>query len=382
MIDFAADPEPARLAQRTALLRESVARFPHDLDCRRALARALNASGDSGAAIAAAEAGLAVFPGDVDLAALRIGALLKQGETGSALAAARALIAAAPADPLAGQALLDAFKVAGLTRERSRAAAMMPWLAANPRYRLGILAADVELGEAAPADLLACADEILARAPGHTHATYFRAIALARIGRDSDAVAALALDRHVAVSELAADLPALADEIRANPSLVADPGLNSTANGRQTLQLRQPGDTAIPALLAGVEDAVRAHASERAGQGDPFAAAMPARARLKSWAVVLGAEGHQSPHLHPGGWLSGVFYVAAPVVDGRHRGALRIGPVGRILPGNPPWGVREIEPVPGRLVLFPSWTPHATEPPGVPGERIVIAFDVIPLDTP
>jgi hypothetical protein len=38
----------------------------------------------------------------------------------------------------------------------------------------------------------------------------------------------------------------------------------------------------------------------------------------------------------------------------------------------------EIEPVPGRLVLFPSYVPHATIPPGSSdGARICVTFDVV-----
>ena len=45
----------------------------------------------------------------------------------------------------------------------------------------------------------------------------------------------------------------------------------------------------------------------------------------------------------------------------------------------PPWGTLQIEPVPGRLVLFPSCVPHATEASGVDGARISVAFDVLPV---
>ena len=38
-----------------------------------------------------------------------------------------------------------------------------------------------------------------------------------------------------------------------------------------------------------------------------------------------------------------------------------------------------MEPVPGRLALFPSFVPHATEPCGFDGERISVAFDIIPV---
>lgn len=380
MIEFVPDPGPARLQQRIELLGESVRRFPGNLNCHRALSRALHAAGDMQAAIAAADAGLSHFPGDAELGAVRIGALLKTGQEAVALAEARALSAAAPKDRAAGEALLDALSAAGLGRERADAAEAMPWLAENAHYRLVLAAAELRRGEASAEALLACADAVLARSPGNANATYHRAIALARLSRAEEAREALALDRHLAIGEIGADLPALAREIRANPTLTADPALNSTTNGHQTLRLRQPGDVALPALFERIEAAVRAYAAERAGQGDSFAAAMPRRARLQNWAVITGADGRQGPHFHADGWLSGVFYVEAPRVEGRYRGALLLGPVGDIVPGDPPWGIREIEPVPGRLVLFPSWTPHATEPPGVPGDRIVVAFDVLPLD--
>jgi putative 2-oxoglutarate-Fe(II)-dependent oxygenase superfamily protein len=46
---------------------------------------------------------------------------------------------------------------------------------------------------------------------------------------------------------------------------------------------------------------------------------------------------------------------------------------------DPPWGTREIRPVPGRLVLFPSYVPHATIATGSTDKRICIAFDVTPV---
>jgi hypothetical protein len=38
--------------------------------------------------------------------------------------------------------------------------------------------------------------------------------------------------------------------------------------------------------------------------------------------------------------------------------------------------VIEVEPVPGTLLLFPSFVPHETVPPGEGAERISVAFDV------
>jgi hypothetical protein len=77
-----------------------------------------------------------------------------------------------------------------------------------------------------------------------------------------------------------------------------------------------------------------------------------------------------------------VFYVSAPKLSGQsaYQGALKVGVLDDTFGSSAPWGIREIEPVPGRLVLFPSYTPHATEPSGIQGARICVAFDIVPSD--
>ena len=106
----------------------------------------------------------------------------------------------------------------------------------------------------------------------------------------------------------------------------------------------------------------------------------PEQVKLQAWAVVYGRDGRQESHRHPSGWISGVFYVAGTPdgVSGHYDGALRLGVLPDGTPFEPPWGVRNIEPVPGRLVLFPSSMPHATAPPGSNDARITVAFDVLP----
>ncbi|MEI9996940.1 MAG: putative 2OG-Fe(II) oxygenase [Rhizomicrobium sp.] len=114
---------------------------------------------------------------------------------------------------------------------------------------------------------------------------------------------------------------------------------SATCDGRQTRQLRQPNAVAVEALIV-------------------------------------------APHGHPGGWISGVYYVDAPRLPGEnaYRGALIVGAIDTKQHGfEPPWGTRAIEPVPGRLVLFPSYVSHATEPTGIDGARISVAFDVVPI---
>jgi hypothetical protein len=96
-----------------------------------------------------------------------------------------------------------------------------------------------------------------------------------------------------------------------------------------------------------------------------------------SWSVRLQAQGFHVSHTHPMGWISSAFYVALP-------GAAQLGaaPAGWISFGTPPaeLGLEmapmlQLEPRPGRLVLFPSTMWHSTVPFN-DGERLVAAFDV------
>ena len=96
-----------------------------------------------------------------------------------------------------------------------------------------------------------------------------------------------------------------------------------------------------------------------------------------SWSVRLQAGGHHVAHTHPMGWISSAFYVELPP-------AAQLGrsPSGWITFGEPPpeLGLQlgahaQVEPKPGRLVLFPSFMWHRTLPFDA-GERLVVAFDV------
>jgi hypothetical protein len=78
------------------------------------------------------------------------------------------------------------------------------------------------------------------------------------------------------------------------------------------------------------------------------------------------------------GWISSALYVSLP--DASQLGA---PPAGWISFGRPPQGLGldvpaygQVEPKPGRLVLFPSTLWHQTLPFD-DGERLVIAFDVM-----
>ena len=96
-----------------------------------------------------------------------------------------------------------------------------------------------------------------------------------------------------------------------------------------------------------------------------------------SWSVRLTGAGFHTNHIHPQGWFSSALYIAVPGDEQRGpppAGWLSLGvPQQELEVDLPP--LREVEPKPGRLVLFPSMMWHGTRPFGE-GERLTCAFDV------
>ena len=302
--------------------------------------------------------------------------LLRLSERDRALAAAQAARALAPDDAAVRALHLRCLLAAHKYEDAHRC------LEAGQQIGLGyhgVLAMHDAMG-LPPERMLVYCEDVLRTRPLHAEALFHKALALARLGRTEDARDLMALDRLVRVSTLPAPSgfadteefrAVLATELLANPSWARDPGYVSTRDGVRITNLAQPGTRAVPALIRQIESAVEAHAATI-----PDA---PRAVRLDIWAVVLGADGFQRPHFHASGWLSGVTYVAALRPDGANAypGRLIAGAVKDERAAAACWGRREIEPVPGRLVLFPSYIPHATEPSGIDADRISVAFDVI-----
>ena len=119
--------------------------------------------------------------------------------------------------------------------------------------------------------------------------------------------------------------------------------------------------------------------------GHPYRPVKPARSRITAWATVLASGGHQDPHNHPSGALSGVYYVRLPdfIRSGQGRddeGCIEFGLPSAKLWNEAPINPRTLRPEEGLLVLFPSHFWHRTIPFEDNRRRISIAFDLIPLD--
>ena len=92
------------------------------------------------------------------------------------------------------------------------------------------------------------------------------------------------------------------------------------------------------------------------------------------WSIRLQSSGYHVPHIHPSGLVSSACYVVVPPQAGDAReGQLEIGrPPNDLAIDLEP--IASFTPLPGHLVLFPSFLYHGTRPFGS-GERLSVAFD-------
>ncbi|WP_163934936.1 putative 2OG-Fe(II) oxygenase [Paraferrimonas sp. SM1919] len=101
---------------------------------------------------------------------------------------------------------------------------------------------------------------------------------------------------------------------------------------------------------------------------------------VTSWSMKLKTGGHHLAHCHSKGWFSGVYYISIPddmnVNDNE----------GGIYFGKPSIQVKDeitpdlvINPKAGDLVIFPSMYWHGTVPFSSEQDRMVIAFDILPV---
>lgn len=179
------------------------------------------------------------------------------------------------------------------------------------------------------------------------------------------------------------DLDALREATLAHPGLQWEPAGRSTRRGQQTAMLDLSPGSPFAAYGAFVKDFVArriaAVANDPVLQAHPWGRTAPRRWRLQSWATVLHEDGHQDPHIHPAGWLSGVLYVdAGDATPGPEDGSLVFG---RPPPATMASAPRERVHAPrtGEAMSFPSYYFHHTRPYRGSRPRISVAFDVMPL---
>ncbi len=182
---------------------------------------------------------------------------------------------------------------------------------------------------------------------------------------------------------MAAFNTALADALRADPTLVWEPTGKATRLGGQTgLLLDHPREpflafeAALRQKLDAFFDAIKVQKQH------PYFGQVPNTYQIDMWGTLLSDGGHQHPHIHVGGWLSGVYYVALPPTMGDGKTTKD----GWIEFGHPPPDFEAnfepqplaYEPKEGDAFFFPSYVFHRTLPFTGDTQRISLAFDVKP----
>lgn len=366
---------------RVALAQEAVDCFPEKPPVHAALAEALESAGMQAKARSVLVRACGLFPRHEALDAQLAQTLFRAGEMDLALTMARTW-------PDRDWASLLSFTILRRQGREAEAAAFEDAVAELDPAHVDLLDARALRATGKPEDLLRTASAVLSIAPGASHALYYKAVALAQLGRDDEAAAVMGIDRFLQATVLPtpasfADAEAfhhtLKAEILANPHLHADPVGHASRGGLRTRVFPAPADVAAPALLDVIRNAVSVYAAGLTGD-HPFVAARPACASFTPWALIFRGDGYQRLHHHPGRWLTGVYYVSLPDPP---RGDADALPGGIVLGGlpdwagvKPPWPLRRISPRPGMLLLFPSFVPHETLPTGREGERISVAFDI------
>lgn len=247
------------------------------------------------------------------------------------------------------------------------------------------------IGAGKPAEAVALCDDHLARRGYNSAILCCKAIALGELGEEAAARRIMNFDRFVrpcpivppkVFRDVAAFNAAIEQEIRDEGSLGFEPAGLATAKGFQTGEMLEQPNYATGLLAMMINGAVRGYIDGLPDDPDhPFVAAAPARWTLNGWGVILQAQGHQRAHIHPSGWLSGVYYVRVPRAVGS------ASQQGWIEFGEPPANIgcrrvhqtRRIAPEAGRMLLFPSYVYHRTIPFQDSENRISFAFDVVPL---
>lgn len=381
------------LEEAIALYRRYLGLVPEDLEIRCNLANTLADAGLGEAALAECASALAQAPGHPRLLAVRGGVLAGLERFGEAAESLERAIDAGGADDVALINLAAARTQLG--RETAALEALEEALQLNPdnaRAASDLAGLLIRAGRAEAA--VETCEQLLARHPGERLVVAALAYALREAGRESEAAEILDLQALVRVSELAApsgfaDLASfnreLAAVILAEGSLRAGPLSKATRGGQQTGELDVDEQPALAAFAHCINAQIEATAAAWRARGlgsHPALGPAVERWALRIWATVLEPGGQQTPHMHPLAWLSGVYYVQLPdgmAAEKAMAGALEFGAPPERLRGRVPPPVRRIVPSEGRLVVFPSYLYHRTEPFEVPGQRISLAFDVMPL---
>ena len=290
-------------------------------------------------------------------------------------------------------ALVLRAKVAAWNRDWSAAReALQQALDLDPTNRAAcIRLARIELSEDRADAALALADSLAARGAQHPYLSAVRTLGQACRGDVAEARQTMGTEL-LGASRMIAPPPGWSDIEEFNAALAAEllahPDLRFQRYGASpspSWGIDAPLTPAAPLLrllLASIVSAVGEHIAGLSELDHPWLGIRPAHATLHCSCVMTEAEHFESWHVHPTGWLNGVYYVQIPegISEENEAGCLAFG-----LPDSPAgsaaaeaYGRQIICPRGGLLVAFPSHTYHRTFAHGCEGRRIAVTFELRP----
>lgn len=301
-------------------------------------------------------------------------------------------LVADPASAIAHQNLGHLLMLSDLARARQH---LIRALQLDPGHHAAfkdLCAVLISQGEAHAA--LALVSRRLGQVPGDQDALAVMAIALRELGRDAEA------DRLVScihwLHEQTIDTPpghasvddfnaALEAHVRQHPRLTSVLFGQATHHGQRVNDLLDEPLGPVRDLERIMRERVLHYLqSLPVLPGHPFfRQQITGRGRLKSWAVLMHRHGYETPHIHPDGLVSGVYYVRLPAVVSAkeaqakpsHQGWIEFGEPDPVYKMRRPPPVHKLRPMEGQMLLFPSYQWHRTIPFDSDQERLSIAFD-------
>ena len=190
---------------------------------------------------------------------------------------------------------------------------------------------------------------------------------------------------HQSLPELAAGSPLRQDLLEA----MSTAGIEERLQGRLHNGVQSAGnlfhreEAAFQQLAELVREQFRAYHARYATADCEMIRSFPRSLDFESaWYIRMRQGGHLDAHIHEGGWVSGVVYLAMPPrPSGTDDGCLELGLHGDNYPVAAGAGDFERRVIPveaGDMVLFPANLFHRTLPFRADAERICVAFDLKP----
>ena len=151
----------------------------------------------------------------------------------------------------------------------------------------------------------------------------------------------------------------------------------TTVGGSSIYNLTQLGITSLSKLQSVLVNEISNYKENFINENCTFIKKWPKKYKFNIWSNILKSEGYNTPHIHPAGWLSGVFYLKIPSDIKKNEAGIEFSLHGDDYPikiKNIP--TITIVPKVCDLVLFPSSLFHKTIPFKSKDERMIIAFDI------